>query len=137
MTINDAKMKQNKFNAEFNALSGYTPKDKKYIEGRKNLFDNAKNFYEGREKIIEVFDDGIFPLKPDDEFKQQARHEEETKNIRNENGLVDYKRFMDLVYSKERDIDNGLVKKYFSVQDLGDLLKNLNDQKMIQKKMKS
>ena len=37
ITIDDAEMKQDKFNAELNALSGYTPKGKKYIEGRKTF----------------------------------------------------------------------------------------------------
>ena len=29
-----------------------------------------RNFYEGREKIIEGFKNGIFPLKFDDEFEE-------------------------------------------------------------------
>ena len=33
-------------------LSDYTPKAQKYIEAKNCLLDNAKNFYEGREKII-------------------------------------------------------------------------------------
>ena len=30
-----------------------------------------KNFYEGRKKINEGFENGIFPLKSDDEFEEQ------------------------------------------------------------------
>ena len=36
---------------------------------------------------------------------------------------------MDLIYSKERDIDDQLVEKHFLVQDLGDLFKNLKTSK--------
>ena len=111
MTIHDAEMKQNKYDAKLNALSRYFARNQKYIEAKNKLLDNAKNFYEGTEKIIEGFKKGIFPLKSDDEFKKQARHEEEIKIIRNENGLIDYKKFMDLIYSKETDIDDRLVKK--------------------------
>ena len=116
ITIDDAEMKQDKFNAELIALSGYTPKGKKYIEGRKNFLDNAKNVYEMREKIIEGFDDGVFPLKSDDESEEQAKHKEETKNIRNENGLNDYKNFIRLIKSKETGTDRGLPKKYFALE---------------------
>ena len=30
MTIDNAEIKQNEFNAKFNALSGYSPRNKKY-----------------------------------------------------------------------------------------------------------
>ena len=71
MTIGDAETKQNKFDAKLNALSRYFPRNWKYIEAKNKLLDNAKNFYEGREKIIEGFNDGIFPLKPNYEFKNK------------------------------------------------------------------
>ena len=102
---------------------------KKYIEGIKNLLDNTKNFYKGRKKIIEGFKEGIFSLKSDDEFKEQARLEEKIKDIGNRNCHIDYEKFMDLIYSKERDIDDQLVEKHFLVQDLGDLFKNLKTSK--------
>ena len=74
-------MKQNKFDAKLNAFSRYSPRNQKYIKVKNKILVNAKNFYEERKKIIEGFKKGIFPLKSDDEFKEQARHE----NIRNEN----------------------------------------------------
>ena len=103
-------------------LIQYTPKAQKYIEAKNELLDNAKNFHKGREKIIEGFKKGIFPLNHDYEF-EGARHEAEAeKNIRNKNGLIDYDKFMRLTYLKERDISDELVRKHFLVQDLGDLL---------------
>ena len=47
------------------------------------------------------------------------------KNIRNENGLVDYKNLERLIDLKERDISDELVRKYFLVQYLGALLAKL------------
>ena len=38
---------------------------------------------------------------------------------------IDYNKFLRLIYSKEREISNELVRKYFLVQDLGELLKRL------------
>ena len=51
------------------------------------------------------------------------------KNIRNENGLINYKNLARLTDSKIRDISDELVRKYFLVQDLGDLLENLQKSK--------
>ena len=119
MTIDDAEHIQDEFDSMLSVLSDYTPKSQKYIEAKNKLLDNIKNFYEGREKIIKGFKDRIFPLNHDDEF------EEEIKNIRNENCLVDYNKFMRLIYSHEREISNELVRKHFLVQDLGELLQKL------------
>ena len=93
MSVDDAEMKQNEFDAKLDALSRYSPRNQKYIETKNKLLDNAKYFYKGRKKIIEGFKKGILPLKPDDEFEEQAKH----KNIRNKNGLIDYNKFMELI----------------------------------------
>ena len=71
MTIDDAKIKQDEFDSILAVLSNYTPKAQKYIEAKNKLLDNAKNFYEGRKKIIQGFKNGIFPLKSDNEFEEQ------------------------------------------------------------------
>ena len=122
MTIDDAEHIQDEFNTMLSVLSEYSPRGQKYTEAKNKLLDNAKNFYKGREKIIKGFKDRIFPLNHDDEFEEEDRYEEEIKNIRNENGLIDYNKFMRLIYSKERDTSDELVRKHFLVQDLGDLL---------------
>ena len=122
MTVDNAEHIQDEFDAILNVLSNYTPKSQKYIEAKNKLLDNTKNFYEGREKIIEGFKDRIFPLNHDDEFKEEDRYEEEIKTIRNENGLIVYIKFMNLIYYKERDISDELVRKHFVAQDLEELL---------------
>ena len=73
MIIDEAEIKQDEFNSILSFLSSYTPRDQKYIEAKNNLLNNAKNFYEGREKITKVFKDGIFPLKSDDEEQQTSK----------------------------------------------------------------
>ena len=92
MWIDNAEIKQNEFQAKLNALSEYSPEKQEYIEVKNRLLDNAKNFYQERKKIIEGFKKGIFPLKSDDGFKRQAR---------NENGLIDYNKFMELINKKK------------------------------------
>ena len=42
-----------------------------------------------------MFKNGIFLLVYDEEEEKQTRYEEEESNIRNENGLIDYKNLRD------------------------------------------
>ena len=90
-----------------------------------------KKFYKGREKIIEGFKNGIFPLNYDKE-EEQTRYEEEESNIRNENGLIDYKKLERLINIKNR----GIMMKHFQIQDMGALLNKLKKLKIIQKEIK-
>ena len=73
MAVDEAEIKQDEFNSMLRVLRNYAPKSQKYIEAKNSLLGNAKNFNEGREKIIKGFKDGIFPLKSDDEFEEQHR----------------------------------------------------------------
>ena len=57
------------------------------------------------------------------------RFEEELNNIRNENGLIDYRRLQRLIDLKEKDINGELVKEAFFRQDLGELLEKLRKSK--------
>ena len=63
------------------------------------------------------------------ERQEEEREEEEIKNIRNENGLIDYGKLMRKIGVKERKINRELVKKYFFDNDLGNLLKNFKKSK--------
>ena len=129
MAIDEAESKQDEFNAVLDVLSDYTPRDEKYIEAKNKLLENTKNFYEGREKIIKGFKNGIFPLNYDDVVEEQPRYEEEEKSIKNENGIIDCKKLRRLIDLKERDTRDELVRKYFLVQYLGALLEKLKKSK--------
>ena len=54
MLIDNAEMKQNEFDAKLSALSGYSPRNQKYIEAKNKLLNNAKNFYEGRKILLKA-----------------------------------------------------------------------------------
>ena len=82
---NDAERDQDEFNAIIGVLSDCTPRGNKYIEANNKLQKNVKTFYEGREKIIKGFKDGIFPFDCDEALEEQATYEEEEKNIRDKN----------------------------------------------------
>ena len=89
---------------------------------KNKLLDNAKNFYKEREKITEGFKNGVFPLNYNKKEEQESRDKEGENKIRNENGLIDYKKLERLINLKNRDINDELVRKYFLVQNLGALL---------------
>ena len=61
----------------------------------------------------------------------EREKEEGLNNIKNENGLIDYRKLSRLIDARARDINDELVRKHFLVQDLGSLLEKL---RMIQKK---
>ena len=89
ITINDTEREQDEFNAVIGVLSDYIPRGDKYIEAKNKLLINVKNSYGGREKNIKGFKDGIFPFDYDEAFEEQVKYEEEEKNIREKNGLID------------------------------------------------
>ena len=103
-------MKQNEFNSTLPALINYTPKSKKYIEAKNSRLNNARNFYEGREKNIKGFKDGIFTLKSDDKTDLDGLNEQ--------------------IMEEETEIKEELSKNYFKFQKPTEMLKhlsNLND----------
>ena len=110
-------MKQDEFNSILDALNNYSPKTQKYIETKNSLLNNAKNFYKGREKVIEGFKERIFPLKSDDEFEQWQTSKKPTK--------ADAKTFNEWINKKETDISRELFRNYFRFQMPSALLKNL------------
>ena len=117
MTINNAEMKQNKFNSTRIELNNYTAKDKKYIEAKNSLLNNAKKFYKRREKIIKGFKEKIFPTKSDAETEQQRTSKKSTK--------ADVNTFSECVIKKETGINRELFKNYFHSQIPSALLKDL------------
>ena len=110
-------MKQNKFNSTRIELNNYTAKDKKYIEAKNSLINNAKKFYKRREKIIKGFKEKIFPTKSDAETEQQRTSKKSTK--------ADVNTFSECVIKKETGINRELFKNYFHSQIPSALLKDL------------
>ena len=117
MSINDAEMEQNEFDAKFSALKKYSPKGQKYFETKNKLLNNAENFYKGREKIIEGFKEKIFPIKSDDETEQQQTSKKTT--------IDDVMALNEWIIEEETRINRELFKKYFCSQRPSALLKDL------------
>ena len=84
ITIDEAESKQEEFNVVINVLKNYTLRDNKYVEAKNNLLNNAKNFYEGSEKIIEGFKNRVFPLYYNEIYEQIEAAAEEEKEEKQE-----------------------------------------------------
>ena len=70
-------------------------------------------------------------------MKYEIEEEEEINNIRNKNGLLDYKKLMRKIGFKERGINSELVKRLtFSSMIWEMYWKILKGQKLIQKEIK-
>ena len=132
ITIEETEREQDEFDAIIGALENYTPRNDKYIEAKNKLLNNVKEFYEGREKIIEGFKNGIFPFNYDEVYEEWMRYEneeEEINNIRHKTCLIDYEKLMGKIGFKESDTNSELIKKHLFVNDLGDVLKNFKKSK--------
>ena len=109
------------------ALKAYASRDNKHVEAKNKLVNNVENFYKGREKIIEGFKNGVFPVYYDEreEFRKEDEEdeedEEEQKSIK-----VDYKTLIKQITDEETDINDDLFNKYFKFQRPSDMLMLLN-----------
>ena len=115
-------MKQDEFNSILDALNNYSPKTQKYIETKNSLLNNAKNFYKGREKVIEGFKERIFPLKSDDEFEQRQTSKKPIK--------ADANAFNEWINKKETSINRELFENYFHFKIPSELI-NIYTKQMI------
>ena len=64
--------------AALDALDKYKLRKPDYETARKNLSINAKNFYDGREMIINTFKNKIFPPSSEDFPEYKDRDEDES-----------------------------------------------------------
>ena len=83
-----------------------------------------KIFTRGGEKIIEGFKNGIFKIYCDDDGRFGDSDE---NDIRDNNGLIDYKNLNRLIDLKRRSINDNLFREYFRYQDPDSMLEDLNN----------
>ena len=133
MAIDDAEASQEEFDAIIGVLESYTPNINKYIKAKNKLLNNVKKVYEGREKILEGFKNGIFPFDYVEAYEEQVRHEKKEKNIRNENGVIDYEKLKKLKNNPERDkyrvnlINGGLIDCKEEIEDMSEEEKEIKN----------
>ena len=126
-TINDPEMRQNEFNSIVDALNNYIPRIQKYNEAKNSLLNNAKNIYEGREKIIEGFKEGVLSLKSDDDDDDDdddADDDDESKQQTSKKTIkIDVNGFNEWINNEETDINKELFEKHFNFQRPSSMLK--------------
>ena len=121
---------QNEFDSVVNALEEYSPKNPEYEKEKINLLNNAEKFYDGREMIINAFKNTIFPFQHD-----ESRFEDEDEDdIKDKNSLTDYKKLDRLIFLKEWDTNNELVRKTLQFKTWEHCWKNWKNKKNTEKK---
>ena len=76
-TIDDIERKQDEITGVIGALKGYASRNNKYVEAKNKFLNNVEKFYKGREKNIEGFKDGVFPLYYDERHEHQMKAQRE------------------------------------------------------------
>ena len=99
------------------ALKVYAPRDNKYVEAKNKLVNNVENFYKGREKIIEGFKNGVFPVYYDERQEHQMKAQREIEKEEEE--------FLKYVENKSKDISYIVFSYYFKFEKPSDLAKKL------------
>ena len=83
-----------------------------YIVRKLKFLHNGRSFYNGREMIFYAYNNEIFPF-----YHEKSGFEDEDKNdIRDENGLIDYKINDRPISLKERGINNYLIRNNFKLK---------------------
>ena len=85
--------------------------------------NNVEKFYDGREIIINAFWNKTFPLN------YEESDFEDKDDITDENNPINYKELDRLIYLKETDIKDELVRKRFLVPNLRAFQISLRKQK--------
>ena len=72
MTIDRAEIKQKKYAEKLDELRTYSARVSKYIDLKESVSKNAKTFYDGWEKIVYGFKNGLLPLSKKDYMKTDS-----------------------------------------------------------------
>ena len=141
--IEEAEAIQEEFDAVYGALEKYKPKKEPYIGKRNKLLINAKNFYDGREIIINAFKNEMFPMTPTGFSDEEESPRDEYKKEKKEGRLptIQEEEALGKIAVVDDILETGLVKKYFkndSLTDMFEQLRNLvkNQSKISSKKIK-
>ena len=84
MLIPATEREQGIFDDKIEELKKYRPRTKDNIDTKNNLLTNAQNFYDGREMIINVFKNTLFPFYSGnyyEEFKEESSESEDEDKI--------------------------------------------------------
>ena len=142
-TLDDVERKQDEFSSVTAALKNYTPRDNKYVKAKNKLLNNAKNFYERREKIIERFKNEVFPFCYDEKYEEKMKAEREIEEERarrrkkrkekkekqkkqeEQKEESETNKFSKYIENKSTGISYDLFKNYFDFETPTQLTKNL------------
>ena len=104
------------------ALKAYAPGDNKYVEAKNKLVNNVENFYKRRKKIIEGFENRVFPVYYDERHEHQMKAQREIEK-------EEEKEFLRYIENKSKDISYISFSYYFNFEKPSDLTKKITGNK--------
>ena len=119
-SISVAERDQSGFVSLLNQLKVYGPAKPRYVKAEENLLINAKNFYEGRQMVIDAFKNKIFPLDSYDDFPTYVSD----RSSISEDSSYGEDESNEMITEKDKFINKELFKRHFTFQNLIDMQKN-------------
>ena len=124
MLIPATEREQGIFDDKIEELKKHRPRTKDNIDTKNNLLTNAQNFYDGREMIINVFKNTLFPFYSGnyyEEFKEESSESEDEDKVPDISTLEQMAR-LDKIYVS-------LTSRYFMEKSLIGIMNKLKNYK--------
>ena len=106
----------------------YKPIDDKYEDSKKNLLNNVKELYEGRQMIIDACRKDV--LKPSEEIDEKDKEDEEDLWQNSEESVKlrrqESNKLNKIITKKDKITDKNLFTKHFQFRSLSDMQKPLS-----------
>ena len=78
ITIKDAKEEQDELVIKMRDLTEYNVRNKERVKQKQKIFKNVKQLFETRNKIIDAFQNGVFPAPKNVQEKKNEEEEKQT-----------------------------------------------------------
>ena len=127
MTIDEAEIKQNKFAEKLDGLRAYPGKRSKYIDLKETVSKNVKTFYDGWEKTVYGFKNGILPLSKKDGIKTYSSDKQ--SDILCTHEQKQFNNFLSQIKKEQKDKDMSLFEEVFGYDTPYKLLQTLHNLK--------
>ena len=111
MTIKEAKIKQNELAEKIDELRVYLARGSKYIDLKESVSKNVKRLYDGWEKFVNGFKNGILP--PSKKIDVKTNIGDQQQDILDTPEQKKINDFLSQIKEKQKSIDMNLFKEVF------------------------
>ena len=124
MTIDEAEIKQKKFDEQVDELKDYPTRVSKYIDLKKSASKNVKNFHDEWEKIVNAFKNKIMPLSK--KIDEKTDRDDQQPDILDASEQKRFNDFLSQIKEEKRNKDMALFKGVFGYEMSVQMLQTLH-----------